>query len=203
VLSEEEALLLTEARTAKWTLEQYEFAYDARIRAINHNRTVLEFLGVLVALLFLFLQYVVKEQEATHAVLGYVGTGLSLAIILMGIWGYMNRWPDQIEKKRDLSREIRDMLGHHKRLSEARPLDEAKLRKWLEICLAFEEQRKHELAVVPLACLQAGYQHVANMYPDCGVKCKKCQREWKPEMNQHLRSWRLWRQKCDACGVTL
>lgn len=203
-LSEADALLLTEARTAKWVLEQFEFAYDARIRAITQNRVYFEFLAILVAVSFLFAQYVVKEYAIIHEVLGYIGTALSILVICMVIWGYINRWPDQIEKKRDLSREIRELLIQHTKLTTARPVDHAKIHKWLQACLEFEERRKHELATVPVGYMQCGYRHVGNTYPFSGVKCKKCNREWSHDMNQKTFSWWcFWKKTCDSCGVQL
>src|SRR5690606_35275244 len=85
-LTDGQLALLTQARTYRWKFEAYEFAYDARVRKLCSNKTVLEFLAVLVALLFLFLQYLVKEDHTAHTMLGYVGTGLSLAVILMVVW---------------------------------------------------------------------------------------------------------------------
>jgi hypothetical protein len=200
-LTEAEALLLTEARTAKWKLEAYEFAYDAYIRTLHGRKTLLEFLAVLVAVVFLFLQYLVKEQQAAHTVLGYIGTGLSLAVILIVVWGYIARWPDQIEKKRELSAKIRGMLGEHKKLTEVRPLAEAKIRRWLAECLEFEGERKHELATVPRYYLKRAHQHIGNTYPGCGFKCTMCGREWVPEMNK--RAFWTWLPffGCNSCGV--
>src|SRR5262245_60295146 len=96
-LSQGDVQLLTEARTAFWKLEAYEFAYDACVRSIYAKRLLLEFLGVAVAIGFLYLQYLAKGNWL-HDFIGYVGTGFSLALILLVIWGHIARWQDQIEK---------------------------------------------------------------------------------------------------------
>ena len=182
-------------------MEAYEFAYDAHIRSLNRRKTVLEFLAVLVAVVFLFLQYIVKEREAAHAALGYVGTALSLAVILMVIWGHMDGWPRQIEKKRELSALIREMLVQHGKIADSRPIDEAKIRKWLVACEGFEEKRKHEMATVPALNLKRGFQHVGNTHPTAGLKCTKCDKVWTPESNARARwSWVPF-FGCDSCGV--
>src|SRR4051812_13843313 len=110
-IPDEHVPLLTEARTKRWLIEGYEFAYEARVRRLYHNKLILEFTSVLFAFLFLYLQFIAKGNSAViHDALGVIGTGMSGAIILMGIWGYMARWTDQIEKKRELARQYRDLM---------------------------------------------------------------------------------------------
>jgi mobilome CxxCx(11)CxxC protein len=200
-LTDADALLLTEARTARWKLESYEFAYDARIQVLNRYKTALEFLAVLVAVVFLFLQYLFKEDTDLHNLLAYVGTALSLVVILMVIWGHMSRWTDQIEKKRDLSRGLREMIQVHERVTTARPVDEKKIRKWLHDCLAAEEARKHDLAMLPEYYMKCGFQHVGNLYPGRGVKCGMCGKEWTPESNKRAKWTWVPFYGCKSCGV--
>lgn len=202
-LSQADVDLLTEARTARWRLEAVEYAYDASVRSIVSTKTVLEFLAVLVAVLFLFLQYLATRENypVAHDLLGYIGAAASLAVILMVIWGYMARWPDQIDKKRELSSGIHDMLGKHRALSEERPLDHAKLRKWIGGCEAFEEKRKHELATVSRYFLMRGFQHVGNKYPRSGVTCSLCGQAWTTESNR--KAWKAYLPfgRCRGCGT--
>ena len=125
---------------------------------------------------------------------------LSLAVILIVIWGHMARWTDQIEKKRELSHRCRELVTEHSSLRDTRPVAQSKLRKWLSECELFEDFRKHELATVPPGCLQGGHQHVGNTHVKDGVQCKKCNRsKWTQEMNRITWSKRLFSQKCDAC----
>jgi mobilome CxxCx(11)CxxC protein len=201
MLDDQTCRLLTDARTWQWKLEAYEFAYDGRVRRLAFYKTLLEFLAVLVAILFLYLQYLVKEHDTAHAILGYVGAGASLLVILFVVWGYIARWPDQIEKKRELSSTLRDMIGKHRKLSEARPVDREKTQKWIDSCLAFEEQRKHELATVPVYYLKRGFQHVGNAYPGRGVNCTKCGKDWVPGSNKRARYTWVPFFGCDGCGV--
>lgn len=92
-LSEEDVQLLTEARTANWRLQQYEFAFDFTVRKLSSYQTLLDFGGVLVAVLFLYLHTVVSDSNAkTESVVAYIGSGLSVAIILFSIWGAMAQW---------------------------------------------------------------------------------------------------------------
>jgi mobilome CxxCx(11)CxxC protein len=201
-LTDDEVRILTQARDARWRLESYEYAYDARVRRLYAYKVVLEFLAVLIAVVFLFVQYVAKDRSTiAHDILGLIGTGLSLAVILIVIWGHMDRWTDQIEKKRELSRRCRELIGQHSNLSEVRPVVQDKLRKWVRVCEDFEDERKHELATVPAGCLQAGHQHVGNTHVKDGVLCLKCNRQWTQEMNRITWMERLFSAKCDACGV--
>src|SRR2546429_3009624 len=101
-LSDADVQLLTAARDAQFRLEAVEFAYDANVRQLNFYKIALEFLAVLVAIVFLFLQYLATKENypRTHDVLGYVGTAFSLIVILLVIWSAMASWRGQIEKKR-------------------------------------------------------------------------------------------------------
>lgn len=201
LLSDADMVVLTEARTKKWKLEAYEFAYDARVRDLYSYKTKLEFLGMLVAIVFLFLQYLAKELSGLHSFLGYVGTGLSLVVILMVIRSYISGWPAQIEKKRALSLAIRELLAKHQKATEERPVDHGKVRKWIAACEEFENERKHELATVPTNYIKRGHQHVGNTYPELGVKCTKCGKVWAPEMNKRARWTWVPFYGCDGCGV--
>jgi mobilome CxxCx(11)CxxC protein len=200
-MTDAEQSLLTEARTERWKLESYEFAYDCAVRSLDRKKTVLDFLGILIAIVFLFLQYLFKEVTFFHTVLTYLGTGLSLAVILMVIWGLISRWTDQIEKKRDLSRAIRGLIQEHERVRTIRPVDERKIRKWLQDCVAFHESRKHVLAELPAYCMKLGFQHVGNSYPNDKVTCAVCGKIWTTNSNRRARwTWLPW-FGCKNCGV--
>lgn len=201
-LSVDEQRLLTDARTVMWKLESYEFAYDAHVRSLNFKRTLLDFLAVLIAVVFLFLQYLVKDKNAVaHEVLGYVATGLSIAVILTAIWGAFSRWTDQIEKKQSLSRNIRDLLVGYGKVVEIRPVDQGKIRSWIRKATEFEEERKHVLAEVSRYFLKRGYQHMANSHPDQSVVCSMCGKEWRPELNRKTRWTWIPFYGCSNCGV--
>lgn len=200
-MTDAEIQLLTEARTAKWKLEIYEFAYDAAVRSMNRWRLLIQYSGVAIAIVFLYLRYLSKEDTAAHGLLSNVGTGLSLVVILATIWAAFARWPDQIEKKRELSRSIRDLLSTHRKVTDPRPVDEKGIKDWLATCHDFEEKRKHESATVARYYLMRGFQHVGNLYPASGMKCTICSKEWTSESNR-----RVWRTffpfiRCDSCGV--
>ena len=185
-LADADVQLLTEARTAFWKLEAYEFAYDACIRSIYGKRMILEFLGIAVAIGFLYLQYLAGHGWL-HDVIGYVGTGCSLALILMVIWGHIARWQDQVEKKRDLSLVIHDLKQKYAAVTVIRPVDQDKIRKWTAASEAFHAERKHDLASLPRFYLKRGHQHVGNMHQADGVKCPVCGKVWSPELNK--RRW--------------
>lgn len=200
-LNDEQTRVLTEARTAKWRLETYEFAYGSRIRKLRWNRIVLDFLGVAVAVVFLFLQWLVKDTDAAmHELFSYIGTGLSLVVILMAVWGLMARWQNQIDAQQRLSRKARELILAH-RDAVAAPVLPERVRKWIATCEAFEEDRKDPDGAVPRYYLQRGFQHTGNSNPNCGLKCSMCGREWTPEMNRN--SWHTWIPffGCDNCGV--
>jgi hypothetical protein len=202
LLDNDEVKVLSECRDIRWHLEALEYAYDAHVRRLYFYKVLLEFLAFLVAVVFLFIQYVAKDRwPAVHDWLGIIGTALSLAVIVVVVWGHMARWTDQIEKKRELSRRCRELITEHSSYRETRPVAQSKLRKWLSECEKFEDSRKHELATVPPGCLQGGHQHVGNTHVRDGVQCKKCNRQWTQEMNRITWSERLFSQKCDACGV--
>ncbi len=202
LLNEAEQLLLTEVRTAKWKLETYEFAYDANIRWLNFWKIMIDFLSILIAVVFLFLQYVFKDKNATtHEWLGYFGTALSIAVILLAIWGAFARWTDQIEKKQELSREARSLIIQQAKLIEVRPIDEKKLRAWLRECAVYEEERKHILAAVPRIFLKRGFQHLGNTYSSSGVVCSMCGKQWNSESNKRARWTWIGFWGCENCGV--
>jgi hypothetical protein len=202
-LSDSDVQLLTAARDAQFRLEALEFAYDSNVRRLTAYKTWLDFLAVLVAIVFLFLQYLATKENLprAHDVLGYAGTGLSFVIILLAIWSAMARWSGQIEKKLELSTEIRTMLGNHRVLSEARPLEHAQLRSWVGDSDKFEQKRKHELASLSRYFLLRGFQHTGNKHPGCGITCSICGKLWVPESNKS--AWKTWIPfcHCNGCGI--
>jgi hypothetical protein len=201
-LSDTDTQLLTQARSASWQLEQYEYAYDATVRALSFYQTLTDFLGVFIAVLFLFIQSGISEKYLTlQWVVGYLGTGLSLVVIFAAIWAAYAQWKSKIEKMQKLSTEARELLKTHQRLSSARPIEHAKIQKWLIDCLSFEELRKEPLTSVPSLSMKRGFQHVGNRYMGRGVVCGICNQEWKHDSNKKARwSWVPFRG-CSGCGV--
>lgn len=202
LISELEQRLLTEARTAKWKLEMYEFSYNASIRSINYTKTTLDFLSISIAIIFLFLQYLVKDKNIyAHEWLGYIGTALSIIVILLAMWGMLFHWKEQIEKKQELSKRARSLITQHLKLTEVRPLDEKKIRAWIIDCSIFEEERKHVLGAVSRLSLIRAFQHVGNTYPTSGLVCSMCGKEWTANSNKLARwSWIPF-FGCQNCGV--
>jgi hypothetical protein len=183
-LSESDIRLLTDARNRRWKLEGYEFAYDARIRRLNYYKLILEFLAFLVAFTLLFVEYLVSNSPRAHDLVSLVEKGLSIAIIVIVVWGHMARWVDQIEKKRELSHRCHELIGVHSALSDERPVATSKLKKWLKDCDDLEVERKHESATLPRRYLRDGHQHVGNTHVQEGVLSLMCSRRWTPEMNR-------------------
>jgi hypothetical protein len=201
-LSEEDVRLLTEARTASWRLQQYEFAFDLTVRKLSFYHTLLDFGGVLVAVLFLYLQSVVPDANAKlESVLSYVGSGLSVAIILFSIWGAMAQWKRRIEKMQALSTNCRELVTTYEKLVVARPVDHPKLRKWLLDSMSFEEAKKEPLAVFSSSAMKRGFKHIGNLHMGRSVVCSICNKEWTHESNKKSRwSWVPFKG-CEGCGV--
>lgn len=199
-LTDEQARLLAEARVLEWTLEGYEFAYNASIKSLIARKRLAEYSGYALAVLFLFFQYVTKENWPTvHVVLSYAGIGLGILTVLVGVWGHLDKWDEQIDKKKELARRCREMVTEHYALTLTLPPDEAALRRWMITSQAFEGERQHVHGTVGEGFYKLAHRHVGNTYPDLGVKCKKCNRSWSHEMNRNT-SWWPW-YGCPACGV--
>jgi hypothetical protein len=107
-----------------------------------------QFASFFVAVAFLYLRYLFKENSDLHQVVGNVGTGLSLLVMCLTVWGAFARWTDQVSKKRQLSEQIRAFVVQHHKFADARPADKKKITKWLADVEEFEDERKHELATV-------------------------------------------------------
>ncbi len=143
LLSNEDTVLLTEARTASWRIEQYEFAYDYTVRRLSSLQTRFDFLGVLLAIVFIFLQVAVPDSKVNvEYTLGIVGTGLSLILILATIWASMAQWKSKIERMQKLSTTARDLLKQYEKVVVVRPVDHAKIRKWLLDVLDFDPRKR-------------------------------------------------------------
>jgi mobilome CxxCx(11)CxxC protein len=203
MLSEVEARVLGEARLLLWKYQAVEYAYDSRVRRLSFRKTLIDYLGVFVAIFFLLLQYFATKENLprAHDVLGYIGTLLSVLIILLFVWSLANRWTDQIEKKRHISELIGSLLSKYKAVTEARPLDLEEVRKWVAAWDQIEQERKHELASLPRYDLLRGYQHMANKNPKQGVQCAKCGKAWEPQMNKEVWKTHFSWLRCDGCGV--
>ena len=202
LLTDDEVAILTTARTLKWRLEVYEYAYDVSGRRLYHLGVLLRFLGAAVAILFLYFRLITSADPELNKWLGHAGTGFSILLLLGTIWGAFARWTDQIAKKKELSREARQMIVQHRQITEERPVKKSKVQKWIVAAESFDEDRKHELATVDMYYLQQGHQHVCNLNPMAGIKCMKCDRIWTPAMNKRAK-WIRWVPflKCDNCGV--
>lgn len=200
LLTDAEATLLVEARTAKWLLESYEHAYDTAASVLSHRRVLNQFLGVASALIFLYLRWLARDNSALHEVLGNIGAAFSLLFILASIWIAYFRWQDQIEKKRALSADVRKLLGKYRKATDPRPVDDKKIRAWLAECHDFEQERKHEMANLDRYFMIRGFQHLGKLYPKDGVTCTVCGKVWTPQTSDG--AWRIrfpW-LRCEGCG---
>lgn len=201
LLTDQETRDITLARTASWLLESSEHSYDASIRLLYSLKSLIDFSAILIAIVFLFLQYLAKDKNPTlHDTLGVVGTGLSLFVVLLTVWGLVDRWTDRIEKKQELSRRIRELLTEHRLVTTRRPVDEKKIHAWLTKCDEFGEAKKHLLATLLPKHLISGFQHMANLHPDSGVTCPICGNKWSAASNAKARTWIRFK-KCSNCGV--
>lgn len=200
-LSDADVQILTEARTASWLLQQYEFAYDYMVKKLTNIQTVLAFSGVVIAVLFVYLQNLVPETHTTQIKwLGNLGTGLSLGVILATIWGSMNQWNARIDKMQRLSTSARVLLREHQKITAIRPVDHEKIRSWNLKTVDFEEERKDPLAETWQLALQRGFQHIGNKHMRRSVVCPICDKEWSSDSNQQIGKPFLSR-KCSNCGV--
>jgi hypothetical protein len=213
LLSDEEARIAGEARDAIYDLEAREHALDAAVRALRRKKLINDFLAISVAIGLLYLLYLIQrggtrllenpsEAEWYHEVAYLAGTGLSIGLVVRTIWGLMAKWDGQIEKKADLSRDARRLIGALKRQRDQRPLPIADIQTVLRGKEEFDAQTKHELATLPGWAMREGHQHVAMKYVDERLKCKMCGREWEPSFAQRRRWVRFVPFKgCQACGV--
>ena len=189
-------------------LEGFEFAYDAVVRSLRFKKLALEFLGFLVAIAFLYVQYVVKAEGRTpqantlHDILGYAGTGLSLLVMVGSVWGLMAGWNGQLEKKHELSRTAQDLGTKLEKLMRQRPLPLDEINRISDQRAEFDTARKHEMASLPDWAMQKAHQHVAMKHSDLEIQCKVCGRKWSPELAKRRRwVWLVPFSKCEACGV--
>lgn len=200
-LSDADKQILTDARTASWLLQQYEFAYVYMVKKLTNTQTFLAFSGVVIAVLFVYLQNLVPETHTTQTKwLGNIGTGLSLGVILATIWGSMNQWNARIEKMQRLSTSAKGLLREHQKITAIRPVDHEKIRSWLLKILDFEEERKDPLADTWQIALQRGFQHIGNKHMKRSVVCPICDKEWSSDSNQQI-GWPFLNRKCSNCGV--
>lgn len=202
ILSDADTRLLTEARTASWKLQQYEYAYDVAVHSLAWRQTLVEFLGVVVAVIFVFMQIAVPDSKVdVEHVLGIAGTGMSLLVILATIWASMAQWKTRIEKMQKLSTEARQLLKSYEMVIPLRPVDHPKIRSWMISALDYEERRKEPLAKVSTIAMKRGFQHVGKQHAGRGVVCGACNREWNYESNRRARWTWLPFYGCSECGV--
>jgi hypothetical protein len=200
LLTDDQAKVLAEARVVKWTIEAYEFSYNSSIRSLIARKRVAEYASYALAVIFLFFQYVAKENWPTlHTILSYTGVGLGIVTVLVGIWGHLDKWDEQIDKKKELATQCRVLATKHYALTLKLPPDESAVRRWMIECHAFEGERQHVHGSIGDRFYRLAHQHVGNTYPDEGVKCKKCNRIWSHELNRKIA--RLPWGFCPSCGV--
>jgi hypothetical protein len=202
VLSDTDLQILTEARTASWRLQQYEFAYDSDVRTMSSRQTTLDFFGVMIAVIFIFLQVAVPDANVNlEWILGLTGSAVSLVVILATIWVSMAQWKTRIERMQLLSSDARELLKAYEKVIAIRPVDEAKIRKWLIDILDYDEKRKSPLVSVSPLAMKRGFQHVGKRNMGRGVVCGACNQEWNYDCNKKARwSW-LPFYGCNECGV--
>lgn len=201
-LSDADVQILTEARTTSWKIQQYEHAVDITVQRFLSRQTLIDFFGVLVAVLFLFINLVVSgTNPKLESAISHIGSGLSVVIILSAIWGAMAQWKGRIVKLQTLSTACRDLITTYEKLIVSRPVDHVKLRKWMIDAVSFEEAKKDPLATVPQAAMRQGFKHIGNLYPGRGVVCSICNSEWTPASNKKAKwSWIPFKG-CEQCGV--
>ena len=202
LLSDEDTQLLTEARTSSWRLQHHEYAYDYTVRKLSSMQTLFDFLGILLAIVFIYLQVAVPDSKVNvEYVLGLIGTGLSLILILVTVWASMAQWKSRIERMQNLSTTAHNLLKQYEKIVVVRPVDHAKIRKWQLDVIDFDEERKDPLSLPWSLGMVRGFQHMANRNHGRGVVCGICHSEWKPENNKKAKwSW-LPFYGCSECGV--
>lgn len=203
ILTDEETRIISIRRDEKLKLEAMEFAYDSAVRSINFRKLVIEFLGVVIAIIFLFILYTLKEQFPTaHDIAGLVGTGASLIVIIFTIWRYMAKWDEQSEKKSDLSNYIHKVIDQYNEALEVRPVSVDNFTQCSEGLSQVESMKKNPLATLARRHLKLGHQHVAMKYLDLEIRCHVCGRVWSTELAKR-RKWIniIPFMGCDGCGV--
>ncbi len=202
LLSNEDTVLLTEARTASWRIQQYEFAYDYTVRRLSSLQTLFDFLAVLLAIVFIYLQVAVPDAKVDlEKTLGIVGTGLSVVLILATIWVSMAQWKSRIERMQKLSTAARELLKAYEKAVTPRPVDHAKIRKWLLDTSDFDGARKDPLSSPSTLGMKRGFQHVGNRNMGRGVLCSICNNEWTHECNKSAKWTWMPLYGCSECGT--
>lgn len=203
MLTEEEVRLLSEARDHKLRSEALEFAYDDAISWIRRRRLFLQFLSILLAVGFLYVLYAMGDRGSQLS--GFVsvgGRGASLLVMLMTIWGLVFKWDGQVEKKGQLSRQLRTLVGKYEAAMRKRPVDRELLHECDDARLDVDGERKHELGELRTRHLQKGHQHVAMLYSSLELKCTMCGRQWSPKLASRRKwVWAVPFWKCKGCGV--
>lgn len=202
LLSDAEVSLLTDARTKRWTLEQYEHAYEWSLSWYRNVKRIVSFIGPAAAIIFLYLRWAVPDSNTTVQFwLSIVATGLTVVSLLFLIWINLGRWDTIIERMQALSEMARELIKSHSKLAAKRPVDRVKIQKWQTAFESYEQDRKDQFASVSALAIKRGFQHVGKLHPDCGVKCSVCQKTWTPESNRRAKwSW-VPLFGCKHCGV--
>ncbi len=203
MLTEEEVRILSDCRDTKLRLEAMEFAYDSAVRAINFGKLMLEFLSIALAIIFLFILYILKDQFSTaHDIASIIGTGVSLIVIILVIWRHVAKWDEQAEKKSELSNYIHQVIDLYNTSLEVRPVSSANFVQCNEGFSQVESMKKDSLATLARRHIKLGHQHIAIKYPDLEIKCNVCGRVWSTELAKR-RKWTniIPFMGCDSCGV--
>lgn len=212
LLTPEEISCIEDARNFRNTLEAFEYAYDAAVRSIRKKKLVLEFLGFLVAIGLLYVLYAIKAAplpqsgiktgNIIHDYISMLGTGISLAVLIITIWGHMAKWDGQLEKKHELSQKAQELAGLYDGLVIQRPVPIDSIRDLSVKRRNFDDLRKHDLAALPGWAMQQAHQHIAMRYLDQKIKCNTCGRQWVPEFAMRRRWIKYIPFKaCESCGV--
>ena len=202
LLSNEDTVLLTESRTASWRIQQYEFAYDYTVRRLSSLQTLFDFLAVLLAIVFIYLQVAVPDAKIDlERTLGVIGTGLSLVLILATIWISMAQWKSRIDRMQKLSTAARQLLKAYEKTVTPRPVDHAKIRTWLLDTSDFDEARKDPLSSPSTLAMRRGFQHIGNRNMGRGVLCSICNNEWTHDCNKSAKWTWMPFYGCSECGI--
>jgi hypothetical protein len=203
MLTDEDVRILTKSRDVKLKLEALEFAYDSAVRALNFGKLLLEYLSIALAIIFLYILYILKDQSSTiHDVVSIIGTGISLFVIILIIWRHVAKWDEQAEKKSELSAYSHQLVNQYNRSLDLRPVSSTNFIECNAGFNDFESMKKHPLATLTRRHIKLGHQHVAMKYPDLEIKCDVCRRIWDPSFARR----RKWTNAvpfvgCDGCGV--
>lgn len=177
---------------------------DYTVRRLSSLQAFLDFLAVALAIVFIYLQVAVPDASLDlEHLLGVVGTGLSVLLIVATVWTSMSQWKSKIDRMQKLSTAARDLLKTYEKAVAPRPVDHAKIRKWLLDTSDFDESRKDPLASPMSLGMKKGFQHVGNRNMGRGVLCSICNNEWTHKCNKSAKWTWMPFYGCSECGIKL